>query len=368
MAGSLGGGTGQRDKTGLTFKWAGTAVVVMTVRDTGRGMTPSEQRGIFKPFSRLHSAQEGTGLGLNIARKAMRAHGGGVRVHSEGLGNGTTFTISAKIRLERAVRRRRRERGARRQLCPPAAGNGTSAANDSDESAGRFSIILGPPQKHNCPRVRLHSAGALPPSTGAPGGVHGLSALRSVSADTGLAKSQSLARRYESDEQQLSQPSIFGFVGVHSTSLALGGGADVPLAAGSTISHEGQHILVVDDDATTRRVMSRLVKRLLPGCSVATAVDGAAAVKYVKGAMCKRCTGDDSMAPVPDFITLDNQMPVMTGQQAATVLRAAGYTGRIVGVTGNAVGADGDAFVKAGVDAVVFKPCSAEKLLQGLLP
>ncbi len=127
-------------------------------------------------------------------------------------------------------------------------------------------------------------------------------------------------------------------------------------------------MLVVDDDATTRRVMSRLVKRLLPGCSVATAADGAAAVQYVTAAMqAAQGGGDDDTAAVPDFITMDNQMPLMTGQEAAAALRGAGYTGRIVGVTGNAVGGDGAAFIAAGVDAVVFKPASAQSMLDGLL-
>ncbi|CAE7747286.1 ETR1, partial [Symbiodinium sp. KB8] len=69
--------------------------LLVRVRDTGRGMTDAEQASIFTPFARLHTAQEGTGLGLNIAKKAMVAHGGDVQVWSAGIGEGCTFTITA---------------------------------------------------------------------------------------------------------------------------------------------------------------------------------------------------------------------------------------------------------------------------------
>ncbi len=119
--------------------------------------------------------------------------------------------------------------------------------------------------------------------------------------------------------------------------------------------YSGTHVLVVDDDTTTRRVMARLIMRLMPGCTVSTASDGAAAVRHVQEA-----------AVPPQYITMDNQMPAMTGQEATAALRAWGYRGRIVGVTGNAVGGDGEAFVSAGADAVVFKPSTAGKLAEGL--
>ena len=91
-------------------------------------------------------------------------------------------------------------------------------------------------------------------------------------------------------------------------------------------------------------------------------------MQYVTAAMqAAQGGGDGDTAAVPDFITMDNQMPRMTGQEAAAALRGAGYTGRIVGVTGNAVGGDGAAFIAAGVDAVVFKPCSGEGLLKAMM-
>ena len=66
-------------------------------------------------------------------------------------------------------------------------------------------------------------------------------------------------------------------------------------------------------------------------------------------------------------VTLDNQMPVMTGVEAAGLLREGGCRARIVGLTGNTVGRDGEEFLRAGVDVVLGKPVDQEALLAGLL-
>ncbi len=166
-------GEGGVDPHTLKFKWAGTAVLVVTVTDTGRGMTPAEQRGIFTPFSRLHSAQEGTGLGLNIARKAMRAHGGDVRVHSEGLGKGCTFIVSAAIRLKRAVGRKRRKgmKGGTQQLPPlPKASIGKPPSSPIRALSGGRSSPAGDFSRSPGVGPRLHDTPPLPHLPGTPGG------------------------------------------------------------------------------------------------------------------------------------------------------------------------------------------------------
>src|SRR5207244_955266 len=56
------------------------ARLVVEVRDTGRGLDPSEAVRLFKPFSQVHQPGEikerGTGLGLFISRGLAHAHGG----------------------------------------------------------------------------------------------------------------------------------------------------------------------------------------------------------------------------------------------------------------------------------------------------
>jgi two-component system, OmpR family, sensor kinase len=65
------------------------------VRDTGRGITLSDQARIFERFTRgrdAHRRYRGGGLGLAIVRAIAEAHGGRVELHSR-LGEGSTFTI-----------------------------------------------------------------------------------------------------------------------------------------------------------------------------------------------------------------------------------------------------------------------------------
>ncbi|MBT9372128.1 hybrid sensor histidine kinase/response regulator [Rhizobium sp. CSW-27] len=69
--------------------------VVITVADTGPGMTREEQQRIFVEFEQAGTAAErsgGTGLGLSIATRILREFGGSLSVASE-KGRGTTFTI-----------------------------------------------------------------------------------------------------------------------------------------------------------------------------------------------------------------------------------------------------------------------------------
>jgi len=68
----------------------GSAVVRVT--DTGKGIAPAHMKRLFEPFFTTKAPGEGTGLGLNLARKIVLAHGGAIDVASEA-GVGSTFTV-----------------------------------------------------------------------------------------------------------------------------------------------------------------------------------------------------------------------------------------------------------------------------------
>jgi len=71
--------------------------VKISIKDNGVGIDPNEIGKLFNKFSRTKDANKtnvtGTGLGLYIAKKMTEAHGGDIKVFSEGIGKGTIFTI-----------------------------------------------------------------------------------------------------------------------------------------------------------------------------------------------------------------------------------------------------------------------------------
>jgi PAS domain S-box-containing protein len=78
-------GSGERDMQPGQY-------VVISVTDTGMGMTPDVIRKAFDPFFTTKPLGQGTGLGLSMIYGFVRQSGGQVRIYSE-VGGGTTMRI-----------------------------------------------------------------------------------------------------------------------------------------------------------------------------------------------------------------------------------------------------------------------------------
>jgi signal transduction histidine kinase len=69
--------------------------VEVSVSDSGIGISPEDQRRIFKPFEQVDGSAsrkyQGTGLGLSLTKSLVELHGGKIWVESEGVGKGSTF-------------------------------------------------------------------------------------------------------------------------------------------------------------------------------------------------------------------------------------------------------------------------------------
>lgn len=113
------------------------------------------------------------------------------------------------------------------------------------------------------------------------------------------------------------------------------------------------HILVVDDAASNRKILSRLLK--------------------AKGFICheaengKECVEMVMAAEYPyEFILLDSEMPVLNGPSAARQLRDQKCDILIIGVTGNVLPEDKAHFISQGADMVMAKPLDIDTLLSEL--
>ncbi len=79
-------------------------MVVMSITDHGIGIPPEEQKKIFTKFFRAENARAqrtGTGLGLYLARRIVRDHGGDITFTSV-VKQGTTFTLRLPLTEEPA--------------------------------------------------------------------------------------------------------------------------------------------------------------------------------------------------------------------------------------------------------------------------
>jgi GAF domain-containing protein len=80
---------------------AAEGVITIAVSDTGIGIAPEDQAAIFEEFRQVGRddarKQEGTGLGLTLAKKFVELHGGRIWVRSQ-VGQGSTFTFTLPVR------------------------------------------------------------------------------------------------------------------------------------------------------------------------------------------------------------------------------------------------------------------------------
>jgi signal transduction histidine kinase len=79
---------------------------LVSVADTGPGISPADQQRIFEAFQQVDSSltrrKGGTGLGLSIARRIVEMHGGRLWMESVP-GQGSTFSFTVPVRVESQV-------------------------------------------------------------------------------------------------------------------------------------------------------------------------------------------------------------------------------------------------------------------------
>ncbi len=70
---------------------------VVSVQDTGKGISEKDKKKVFEPFFSTKPAGEGTGLGLHITKQIVEKHDGRIELNSDS--SGTKFSVSLPIFL-----------------------------------------------------------------------------------------------------------------------------------------------------------------------------------------------------------------------------------------------------------------------------
>jgi signal transduction histidine kinase/response regulator RpfG family c-di-GMP phosphodiesterase len=117
---------------------------ILRVSDTGQGISPEFLPYVFERFRQFDNTtvrqQAGLGLGLAIVRHLVTLHGGQVSVESDGIGSGTTFTITLPllaVRVEPAELQQLRAKPDMPNL------NGVKVlVVDDDEEAGNLVALV----------------------------------------------------------------------------------------------------------------------------------------------------------------------------------------------------------------------------------
>ncbi len=92
-------GPGQKITVAATVQ---DACLSVNVRDHGKGIAHEDQPHIFDLYAqgrdeRAHAWSGGLGIGLTLVRAIAELHGGSVRVHSDGAGCGSQFTVQLPL-------------------------------------------------------------------------------------------------------------------------------------------------------------------------------------------------------------------------------------------------------------------------------
>jgi signal transduction histidine kinase len=76
------------------------------VRDTGPGISATDQTKLFQEFQQADNAitrkKGGTGLGLAISKRIIEMHGGKIWLESQ-VGHGSTFSFTVPVRVAQQV-------------------------------------------------------------------------------------------------------------------------------------------------------------------------------------------------------------------------------------------------------------------------
>ena len=303
--------------------WLRAAII-----DSGPGIAREDRRRIFREFTRLDQPSErtvrGTGLGLAISLRIADALGGHIHVAAAS-GGGSVFWMTIPVEV------------------PPDA-----VAPPAPAPAGRAVVRGGAPCVRRAMQRLLGGLG------------YGVAPDEFGAADLLLLHAQTAAPQACAMRVVAFGPRTLLDAPITAARLTsvLDGRAPMirPVAAAPLSATRALRLLVADDDAINREIAASLLHHL--GHQVTVAEDGRHALAAVRA------------APF-DAALVDLHMPRMDGAAFARAVRALPPptgTMRLIAVTADADADTRVAVVAAGVDQVLIKPVTLERLADALRP
>lgn len=351
------------------------------VRDTGVGIPDDRRRDIFEAFTQVDGSATrrfaGTGLGLTIASRLVRAMGGKISVKSE-VGRGSKFTVDVALESSEEIDRVSAEPRAslhtsrilvvddndacRKVLMRWLREWGISAAGTSspieamamlrgaEEQDERFSLVVCDsqmPEMEGFALVeRMRTELERRPRV--------VMMLTTTEQSVGAVRC-----RQAGAAEYVIKPVRPGRL-LRALSAAVRGTTldDEPVPSdGAPLSHPPRRslrVLVAEDNAINAKLMRGLLER--QGHTVTVVEDGGKAL-------------DEIIGDTPyDVAVLDMQMPTIGGIEVAWLVREQekkkGEYTPLIAVTAHAMKDAREACLKAGFDAFMTKPVSVDELLE----
>eukprot|EP00457_Paulinella_chromatophora_P001056 gb/GEZN01001058.1/.p1 GENE.gb/GEZN01001058.1/~~gb/GEZN01001058.1/.p1 ORF type:complete len:922 (+),score=179.51 gb/GEZN01001058.1/:33-2768(+) len=279
----------------------------ISVADSGIGLSEEAQRNLFQAYTQINPGKNqaggGTGLGLAICQKFVEFMHGHIGVTSA-QGKGSEFYIILPYKVKKAAIH-------------------VSDYGDSEKKKRKQKVGGDPSHQQYVPATSEvdHS----PSDISEPN-----------SSDYERAAAMPLLPLPDPEDVAGGQTTGSGNKRKRSTFVRKEG--DRP-----------QSILVVDDHLNNRKLLARILQT--HGFRVETANNG------------KECVNKVFSGAVFDYIVMDQEMPEMTGPEAARALRSAGWSNPIIGVTGNWLEEKQSEMYAAGFDWVMLKPFNLRAFL-----
>jgi signal transduction histidine kinase/DNA-binding response OmpR family regulator len=356
------------------------AVLHLSVRDTGIGISVDKQVAIFEPFTQADGSATrqfgGTGLGLAISKQLVERMGGQIWVESQ-LGHGSTFhfTVRLKAQTEPAHRVMSIDPGTLRDLPVLVVDDNATNRCILTEMLSQWSMR---PTVTDCGEAALaileHAlAQGVPFSLvildAQMPGMDGFTLAKRIKDTPELAGATVMMLTSNGQRNDTARCRALGVASYlikpvvqsdlwHAICGALGrpiSSAELaPLATHNVVRkyHPRLRILVAEDNAVNRRLAVLLLQK--QGHTVTTVETGVAVL--------------DALNQHPyDLMLMDVQMPEMDGIKATAAIRAqeqlkGGYL-PIIAMTAHAMKGDPERCIAAGMDGYIAKPIQIQELL-----